>query len=101
MTKPSNDRSQKAIDDLNNNVDQKRLAYENSLLRWLVVLFAVALTVTLIFYPHLEKVDTNEIDTQHLRDYSGSAIERSASGPYIQRSSDVVQHSRPVPTWVF
>lgn len=101
MTKPSKDRSQQAINDLNNEVDQKRLAQENSLLRWLVVLFAVALVVTLISYPHLPQVDSHENDVQHLRDYSSSSDERSASRPYIQRSSDLISRSRTVPTWVF
>lgn len=85
MTQAKPDRSQEALNNLNNKVDQKRLAFENKFLRWLVVFFAVALVATLIFYPHLPKEDkSHEVDAQALRDYSGT-VSRN-----VQRESAVL-----------
>lgn len=55
------DSSKQAIDNLNNKVDQKRLAWENRFLRWLCIAFAVTLVLTLIFNPS-DTVPTNETD---------------------------------------
>jgi hypothetical protein len=80
MTQAKPDRSQEALNNLNNKVDQKRLAFENKFLRWLVVFFAVALVLTLIFYPHLPKEDkAHEVDAQALRDYSGTVSQQFPS----------------------
>lgn len=95
-----NDRSQQAIDNLNNKVDQKRLAWENRLLRWLCVVFAVGLVLTLIF--NHDPVEKNETDVHVLRDYSGSVgVERSTSESDARRISDVVRGRSPGPTWTF
>lgn len=72
MTRTDQDRSQQAMNNLNNKVDQKRLAYENRLLRWLCVLFVVALVLTLLIYPHVLKGNSKVSDSQSLRNYSDS-----------------------------
>lgn len=101
MTRVANDRSQEAINNLNNKVDQKRLALENRFLRWLCVVFVVALVVTILALPHLNRVDPHESNVQHLRDYSGTTEQRSASEPRIQRSSAFVNRGTPGQSWTF
>ncbi|MNQ48265.1 hypothetical protein D3C85_621380 [compost metagenome] len=94
------DRSKQAIDNLNNKVDQKRLAWENRFLRWLCIAFAVALVLTLIFNPS-DTVPTNETDASVLRDYSNSVGERGASEPFVRPISNVVYQRTAGPTWTF
>ena len=101
MTGANKDRSRVAIHNLNRKVDQKRLAQENRLLRWLTVTFAVALALTFIFNLNDSTVLKNETDVQHLRDYSGTTEQRSASEPRIQRSSAFVNRGTPGQSWTF
>lgn len=95
-----NNRSKQAIDNLNNKVDQKRLAWENRFLRWLCVAFAVALVLTVIFNPS-DTVPTNETDTGVLRDYSSSVGERDTSQPDARTISNIVSGRTTGPTWTF
>lgn len=96
MTRTDQDRSQQAMNNLNNKVDQKRLAAENRFLRWLVVLFAVALVLTLIFYPHLPKEDkAHEVDAQALRDYSGTVSQQFPSQFVVRAVSNAGFNQMP------
>lgn len=99
MSQGKEDRSQQAINNLNNKVDQKRLAQENRLLRWLVIGFIVALGLTIVFNHH--PVEMNETDTSVLRDYSESVGERDTSESPVQRISHDVSGRTAGPTWTF
>lgn len=59
------------------NVDQRQLAKENAFLRWLVVVFVVALVVTALALPHVGQ----------------KPLKQEAQGPqdYSNRDSEVVQ----------
>jgi hypothetical protein len=99
MSQANNDRSREAINNLNNKVDQKRLAQENRLLRWLTIFFIVALGLTIVFNHH--PVEMNETDVQHLRDYSGHiGVERS-SEPLARPIADNSYRRTVGPTWTF
>lgn len=59
------------------NVDQKELARQNALLRWLVLIFAVALVLTAIFLPQVEKRPAaSQEEVQHLNNYSESVTQQ-------------------------
>lgn len=58
------------------NVDQRELARQNSFLRWLVLVFVVALVVTVIALPHVqERPAASQEEVQHLNNYSESVSE--------------------------
>jgi hypothetical protein len=69
------EKNAKLIHDLEN-VDQRELARQNSFLRWLVLVFVVALVLTAIFLPHVEKRPAaSQEEVQHLNNYSESVTQ--------------------------
>ncbi|MCO6704687.1 hypothetical protein [Streptomyces sp. CHB9.2] len=64
------EKNAKLIHDLEN-VDQRELARQNAFLRWLVLFFIVALVLTVIFLPHVNKApEAPQEEAQHLNNYS-------------------------------
>lgn len=96
----SQNNDKQALNNLNNKVDQKRLAYENRLLRWLVAIFAVALLVTMVTYPYVLQQDANVDSGQQLQDYSGS-LEQPPTQYSVQRSSNTHYQGRSQQSWTF
>lgn len=69
------EKNAKLIHDLEN-VDQRELARQNAFLRWLVLIFVVALVLTVIFLPHVNKAPEHpQEEAQHLKDYSQSVTQ--------------------------
>lgn len=58
------------------NVDQRELARQNAFLRWLVVVFAVALVVTAIAMPFFDRKGNQQEEVQHLNNYSESVTQQ-------------------------
>lgn len=58
------------------NVDQRELARQNAFLRWLVVVFVVALVVTIIAMPFLDRKSQPQEEVQHLNNYSESVTQQ-------------------------
>ncbi len=70
------EKNAKLIHDLEN-VDQRELARQNALLRWLVLIFAVALILTAIFLPHVKEAPEHpQEEAQHLNNYSESVTQQ-------------------------